>query len=1202
MMKPLQPFKVSLNGMHLIEASAGTGKTYNIASLYVRFLIKTNRTVDQILVVTYTEAATKELRDRLMRRLRESVQVLRGASPGDDTFLRGLQAHVSDAGQAIERLNRAIRSFDEAAIYTIHGFCGHALREYAFESGAPFETELIGDDRDLVREVVDDYWRRWVADASDHPCRRPLLKLLLDKGYGPDKLTAELAPHIGKPYLQVRPDQPTGPDAYDPVLKQLEQLYTDMVSQWDRNKAEIRGLLNHDALSGRRYREGWVDGWIASMEEQMQAPVAPIELFDKFDRFSQSFINQSLTKAKQQKGVAPPRHAFFEQVDDYLQLVSQLQSFPAHFKAHLYHHLIDGVAERKQEARVYSYDDLLVELHRALQRPEMGLRLAAKLRRSYPVALVDEFQDTDPVQYQIFHAIYGAEDEDTALYMIGDPKQSIYSFRGADIFAYLSARDDVHDQKVFSLDHNYRSVPPLLEGINVLFSRHNNPFILDDIGFEPVKAGLTAGDCLVQGGTEVPPIEIRQLQFPGEEAPVNVGAARIRSARDTAAMIQELLADARQGEARIGEQPVQARDIAVLVRTHHEAAVVRQNLRERGINSVTHSPESVFHGEESRELYQLLKAIVEPGSESHVSAALATGIMGYSARDIYELQNDESRWAEKIGQFSEWNRAWQEHSFAYMFRLLMQRENVAAGLMAYEGGERRLTNLLHLSELLQSREQEGRDGLHTILKWLQRKRSETRQDAEEEQLRLESDENLVSVVTMHHSKGLEYPVVFCPFLWHSPQRSDKGEPLVYHDHEQRSVSYLDLRGKEDPDRDAHRYQLAREELAEGMRLAYVAITRAKYRCVISWAPARKAVHSPLGVLLMGEKEAMKSLQGALGVGDDYEYDPKVISRAIAALKHSKSVVYRQVGPAEENGRQVLLSFGDAELQEASFTRTLPLQGGYGISSFSSLTRASHEQDLLEFPLYYDEPLHQPKEGDAASGDTIFDFPRGPDPGTAIHHIFENIDFNDAGTWKQVIDHQLQLQDIDPRWTPVILEMLETTLEKPLLADTENMSLAAAAGDTMIPEMEFYFTTGASRLEELLSIIRPGYTGGELSYGFAEEGYLKGFIDLTFGHDGRYYILDYKTNYLGNTTGDYAQDRLGEEMREALYDLQYHLYLVALHRFLHSQLPGYRYEEHMGGALYLFLRGINREGREGIYFDCPEPEVIEQLNEYLRRNS
>jgi exodeoxyribonuclease V beta subunit len=511
-----------------------------------------------------------------------------------------------------------------------------------------------------------------------------------------------------------------------------------------------------------------------------------------------------------------------------------------------------------------------------------------------------------------------------------------------------------------------------------------------------------------------------------------------------------------------------------------------------------------------------------------------------------------------------------------------------------------LTNILHLGELLQEESRQHKEGTRGLLKWLARKRDEENGKQDEEQLRLESDEELVKIVTMHRSKGLEYPIVFCPFLWYGPELSDSGDPLVYHDPENMNTTYLDLTGKSDPERDRKRWLAAREELAESLRLAYVAMTRAEQCCYLTWIYAGKSEFSPLGYLFQDSETVFERIQET--ISDKYNAaGSKEIDRRIKELCDQYPGLFTMIDNTkilEEEQPDSLKNKETLQLEKRDFHRPTPLNPSYSVSSFSSLSSWMDDDDpnmpdydqFMDYSGYEFEPVQEGKEK------TMFTFPRGPQPGTCIHNIFENY-FSNSGDKDEVIVNQLQLNGIDETWKNTVSDMLDTVLNKSLHEEVNGLSLSAIQ-DSQIPEMEFYYRNKEVETHRLLSIIRDGEIPAWGNQGKAESGFLKGFIDLTFQFEDKFYLLDYKTNYLGDSFDDYRPEVLEQEMEEASYDLQYHIYTVALHRFLKQKKQNYSYEKDFGGAFYLFLRGMNNDGREGIFFDCPDYAVIRELDEYI----
>ena len=1196
-MNPLKPFEISFSGINLVEASAGTGKTYNIASLYIRALIEQDIPVRKILVVTYTEAATKELKDRLLKRIRESIIVLKTdrVSDENDEFLTKLLDHVDDKQQAIKRLDQAVRTFDEAAIYTIHGFCYQALQEQAFESGAGYGAEITADDSELVLEAVDDFWRSWVGEADDS-LKRPLLKFLLERGYSPDTLAEEMGSYIGQPFLEVHPRQTPAMDEILEKVADLNKVYEEMKSCWEGEEQSILSLFGAERMNGNSYPRKPIDDWTEKMADFLNPKVPSIALFDKFDKFTPDGLNDGLRK----DWTEIPRHPFFELASRYRDISEDLRDFDIVFKKQLLQYLRKEVRAKKEDLQLLSYDDLLLQLQKALKDVHKGQHLAGQLRQKYPLALVDEFQDTDPSQYDIFRRIYSREPDYSALFMIGDPKQSIYSFRGADVFSYLKARQDAPEDHIYSLARNFRSTPGLIKGINALFGRHPNPFVLEQISFEEVRRGRDekSYDRLIEYGDENPAIRFRHLT-PDDSKKFNKGTAADKAALDTAREISRLINGGKNGDITIGSDPVKAKDIAVLVRTHRQAQMMSDVLQERGIKSVQYSQDSVFDSEEARLLEIFLKAVADPGNESLVKTALSLPLTSFSANELLDIEEEEKRWVNILDRFSKWHRQWQQQGFATMFRSVLKEAEISEQLMTYSDGERRVTNVLHLGELLQAEARQQKEGIRGLFKWLARKRKEGDAKQDEEQLRLESDQELIKIVTLHRSKGLEYSVVFCPFLWYGPRYQDKGKPLVYHDPEKPENVYLDLNGRNDFARGYKRWLVAREELAESLRLAYVAITRAKQCCYLTWAYAPKSEFSALGYLLSDPKQALKNLKQT--ITEKYQAaGAKLMDQSIMRLCDDYPKLFMMTQESQFESQQLELLNGNEQSKLAArlFRGREPIEPGYHVSSFSSLTSWMDEDpDIPDYDQYMDgatrETISQPKNEEM----TMFTFPRGPQPGTCIHKIFEDTDFSNIDGLEEQIDESLIAYGIDPEWDTVVADMLKTTLKIPLLESEQELTLGSLKTNDFIPELEFYYRNEDIESEDLISIIRKNDSQYE-GRGHAASGFMKGFIDLTFRHGDRFYLLDYKTNYLGDSYDDYCFEKLQLEMYEASYDLQYHIYTIALHRFLKSRFPGYSYEENFGGAFYLFLRGINSRGREGIFFDRPDVEIIDELNRYV----
>ena len=636
--------------------------------------------------------------------------------------------------------------------------------------------ELAPDQSARLQEVADDFWRREIDSLPPL-----LLQAFRRQIETPDELLSKLDFALGKPYLQVRAA------AWPAQLSQLEDeaiaLREGVRELWIEQRDEIRALLSDkETLKGNAYRPDWVKGWCRELDHWLLDSPYSVP-FDKVDRFTPARIAAAVKKDRE-----PPQHPFFPLFEQYLTLArscaESFESVRVCLLRQAYDYLAAELPKRQAEAGEWSYDDLLLELSKALDGAA-GERLAELLRRRYPAALVDEFQDTDPVQYRILRAIYGGSEQ--PLFLVGDPKQAIYSFRGADLFAYLRARDELVTA-THRLDTNWRSDPRLIQGVNTLYQNSVRPFWYPQIDFQPVVAATREMSHLVIHDDDAPPLRLWRLPF---DRSTDLETVRQAVADATADEIVQLLALAQQGEALIDGRPLAGSDCAVLVRTHDQAGRIARTLRERGVNSVRTSQQSVFWSPEAESLERLLLSLLEPQRGGRLRAALATPLMGWDAGGLDALNQDDRRLEQILSRFFDYHRLWREQGFIVMFRRLLTREEIEARLLDFHDGERRVTNLHHLAELLYQRESEAGTGPQALLKWLDRQRQSSQPD-ENRLLRLESDSHLVRIDTLHGSKGLEYGIVFCPYLWDQGAGRQGNEPYLFHDPQAAYAAVLEL--------------------------------------------------------------------------------------------------------------------------------------------------------------------------------------------------------------------------------------------------------------------------------------------------------------------------------------------------------------------------------------------------------------------------
>ena len=1205
-------FTCPIEGINLVEASAGTGKTWNICGLYLRLLLERRLGVQQILVVTFTNAATAELRERIRSRIVETLGYLEGrASAGADPFVPRLVSTLEERRGILrddmaKALDLALQTFDEGAIFTIHGFCQRALADTPFTAGLPFSLELVQDDSELLMEAVHDFWRSHLAGDSLTP---ELAAYLLRRKDSPGKYAALLRRHLAKPLANcLWPQDIDRPTAMD--TEALSNAYAAARTTWRACGDEIQAMLMAalPGLNANSYKPDFVRRAAADWDAFFRAgePLAPLESKDsKLDLFRASTLAK-----RSRKDQATPTHAFFDQAEALLAARVAVEGALELARLRLIRALLSEAENtlrgRKRAQRVVSFDDLLHNVFAALASGDYPW-LAPSLRARFPAALIDEFQDTDPLQFSIFDAIYGTGE--APFFLVGDPKQAIYSFRNADLHTYLDARKRASAQ--YTLAENQRSTGEFIAALNGLFGANGQAFMLPGLDYHEVRQGEKRGKPFRDASEARSALQVWMLPQDGTGDAIERKEARRAAVRATAAEIARLMSEAKLGRISLDGRPLRPGDIAVLVRSHAQGSEIKQALASLAIGSVELSQASVFHTADAEEVERVLTAIMEPARDTLLRAALATELIGCDAGEIVAICADEARLMAHMERFAGYRDTWLHRGVGFMYRQLLSAEGVSARMLARPDGERRLTNLLHLGERLHQAA-ETHHSADAMLRWLQTQRREATAD-EAAQLRLESDQNLVQIVTIHKAKGLEYPIVFCPFLWdgRSAFGGVKPEGREYHDADNRAV--IDFRT--DGDDAEIKRQIRLEESAEFLRLIYVALTRAIYRCYLvagcyvtksfGNSSASESTKSLLNWMVAGNGQAPQ----AWFAGRPTPADIDTAWQELARKCHPHiTLAPLPAGP----GTPVSL---DRPAPDALAVLPAParIPDGWRISSFSGLSHGAVGEHAASD--------HDARVRDATGSlgslpagielDDILRFPRGPAAGDCLHAVFERIDFTDPAGWDAAIAQALFAHPQSLPGLPQaeqqkrLARMLRRLIEDVTRSELpDGITLGSIPLGRRLTELEFSLPSprlSAGALNPALKAL--GYPVPRLSFG-SLEGYLKGFIDLVFEHAGRYYVLDWKSNHLGYTAADYAPDALAEAMREHGYHLQHLLYSVALKRYLARRIPGYRHDSHFGGVLYLFVRGLRpawktADGQAtGVYFHRPASGTLLQLDALL----
>ncbi|RUO43959.1 exodeoxyribonuclease V subunit beta [Aliidiomarina taiwanensis] len=1257
MSQVLSPLHYPLQGSALIEASAGTGKTYTLAMLYVRFVLQQGGSLaykqallpPNILVVTFTRAATKELRERIRQRLVETAMLFRAdlttlKSPDpllvqlrDAVIQEGLAAGHTDQHtllmSAAYKLDMAAQWMDEASISTIHGWCYRMLKEHAFDSGNLFQQELIESETDLLQQAAEDYWRHFYMHLPSEE-----LEHVLSFFHSPRDTHKQVLNLLEQRHLLSKPTQAPA-ELIAATKQQKEAVLTPLKEAWRSQYLPALQAAFEQANKAKAYKAtslnkrhigGVVDKlleWTANEED------APDLDFDK----SASFKRLALldTSIWTDETAIPWAN---EGCKALAELPQQLASLPCPLSdllSHATHWIAARLALLKKQQSMISNQDLLDALDKALHS-ERGERLAAAIREQFPVALVDEFQDTDPVQYRIFNRIYNIAESspDHAFFMIGDPKQAIYAFRGADIYTYLEAKKATAGRH-YTLDHNYRSAPALIQSVNTLFAqadKHDQGAFLfkqgneNPIPFVQVKPGKSNHLWLELDGTPYAPM-LAWVMPAADEGTLTKGAFEETISEATATEITKLLIAAQEKRAWLVEacpegevkerQQLAPADIAVLVNNRGEADKVRQALQDKGVASVYLSEKnSVFQSDAATLLLHLLRAVAEPYNDTLLRKALSLPALGLDLQQLDALNRDELVWERRVQQFVQYHWDWQQKGSLAVVHLFIKDFKLAERLLQQPGGERQMSDLLHLAELLQKASAEL-DGEQALIRYLQEQQESPDENNEAQQLRLESDSQLVQVVTVHKSKGLEYPLVFLPFATHCRVTKKNDVPLKVHN----EAGELSLYLQATPER---LKQADHERLAEDIRKLYVALTRASHCQWVGIGAYKDYDLSAMGYLLNVAKTnnlEKQVTQAGFTLAEPTSSDlvfEKVISTTF------KPVELPQLGNLTN---WWIASYSAIQFESVAESSQLPMATNTATPDRdTSSPRDEQREEEVKVGAVEPELIPQPLATNTqplSKLNVMHHFPAGATWGTLLHTLLE---------WAAVQEFRQEDTLVTKGFAAIVAENEKSKanfftfcqrrhideyaealwgwlldfvqIEWSLASEqhSDSLRLSALSPEQVAVELEFMLESHQVSTQSLDQLVRR-HTLNQVARPVAQanslNGLLKGFIDLVAEHNGRYYVIDWKSNRLGNNDLDYTQEAMLQQVLMHRYDMQYVLYLVALHRLLKARLPNYNYDTHVGGAVYVFLRGMHGHLTSGLFYDKPPKQLIEQLDALLQ---
>lgn len=1215
--KQLDVVNMPLQGRHLIEASAGTGKTFNITRLYLRFLLEKKLTVKDILVMTFTKAATEEIKGRIANTLREATLIWQQAKQNNNCIAQDtdpVYQHLfnnHDVDESLARLKAAQLELDEASVFTIHGFCQHVIAQLAFNSGFAMSLNLGNDTSELYLQAAEDYIRK-VSQSEDD-----FLRLAQSGWHVPERLLSEFNTSIRSTLTPIVLDEESIETAFTASLKSNPETafsqFTECLQHVENNEVLLNEqLIKTPAHKKTRPQElASLKAWLRGCASDNAYNLAPPEALAFLDgrRYARNtsgvkeilspikVLAKAIELATEDKNIALAQIPTFNLINDAIAFIKQ------------------RVLQQKKQLGIIDFDDLIRMLADEVVKP--NTTLAAELRKRFPVALIDEFQDTDAKQYAILDAVYpsssaqrkeksvegndereSSHTRDNALLMIGDPKQAIYRFRGGDIFTYLKAGRQADYRWV--MNTNWRSVQGMVKAYNRLFygAEVSSQVPRDVFGFGIDYNPVAYTDKASAAKT---PLFDPLSQHDNARNAMNYVSMHLEDKQDATSMrrnmakwiaqeIYRLLNEA-QFTGRDEVRSVKPADIAILVKDRTEANTIKYVLQQKGLASVYLSDRSnLFSSPEAKDVLRLLNGIWHASDTSKVASSLASPLWGYSPQALIELlyHENDALWDSAFDKVTLLREVWVQKGCMSVLLHLMQSSYEPIG----NDVERALTNYQHLAEVLE-KASTTHQRPEQLLDWLSHQIHQPDND-EALTLRLESDSQLIRLITQHGSKGLEYPIVFIPFATAYKDAARNGKSMsnifTFYD-EQKEDLQLQL--------GQTKQAIARvraEGEAEDMRLAYVAVTRAAHRCY-------------MGILPLDGNEK-SALARAVGLKADDGGWADTLSRM--ANENDAFASYIDVDEVVESYTEFSDSSTPPPLYALQFTGTN--SEDWRLYSFSSLSRLTSDvsvavdnvtgiprvpvlQTVRDEELISDSTLvtHTSTALSAASqaneSNTAlrFTLPKGASAGNLLHDLLEHNDFS-APNWEEMGSELAARFGLEENETPGLYAWLDEVLNTPLYPNV-TMSLSDLAQSQTLREAEFYFPLENSQWTQLRKLLTehrlmlaetlgghahpaPALITQEL------EGMMHGFIDLLFEYDGKFYVADYKSTWLGDSIDYYQSATLYENNQHHLYDLQYLIYCLALHRYLKNVLPDYDPDVHFGGVYYLYLRGMHSQNTQG----------------------
>ena len=1171
----LDSVHIPLEGVSLIEAAAGTGKTHNIQNLAARLIVEKNFPIDTVVIVTFTEKAAGELADRLRIVLESLVQFLRNGSCNDSRqqkrakeLIEAFDGKEIPRAVQLQRLQDALRDFDENRVATIHGFCARVLKENAFESSLVFKQRLEKNIDFYLEKLLGDFCRIQRYSSDPLPGAELLeVKTLLNS-------VKTMLSRNGLQFSFVRKSLNSRKEIFarlDELQTAIREACSDVQIFADLDKR----LKNINGMTGKMYLE-YCRKQIEKIQKSQQCHWQ--EFYCNIQPLRASiFINGAHAKSKnnrEETRILVENCRIFTAAEDYCMVIES--DCQVYFQLKARDFVREKLDEWKSRDNFIGFDDLLTGVQQAL----IHGRLCDALQKKFNAGIIDEFQDTDMVQYDIFKRLF-IKRTDPVFFMVGDPRQAIYSFRGGDLATYMSARKEciAAQGSIYTLTTNYRSSEPLIKAFNCFF-RHNSLFASNEVIYNDARV---PADDPIRGML----LDGKELQKPLQmsvDPDANTDSLLKLCAGDILKILQEKRLQIPEKDTL---RYVEPGDIAVLAYDNYTLDTMRNLLEKYNIPTVCERKRGVWSSAEAGELAAFMQGVLENNRDNSVRMAILgiIGNMNISDLDSLQVANQDVILEWRLA-LMELERCWKEKGTAVFMRTVFSKYELKSRWAAWRGGERIIANMTQLGDLLAAAELNNHLSPRGVLNYLYEKIAAGRNDDEAAEM-LESNRSAVRLMTIHSSKGLQFPVVFLPQLA-ARYPLKRGDMKVYHRDNKLYCNPDELDG-------SVLLTAGIEELQEIMRLVYVAVTRARYGCFISWGKVGKSINkTPMHWLCcmreVNTDDLENQLAGFLNLKSGFEL-PAASFTVPSILRDELSFFQHFYHPLQE-----------IELIPPESFATV--QDKWGIVSYSSLIFDADDvaADGFDFDRNDDDEVKNTESSAGQLAGGIWDIPGGAAIGNAWHKILEVSDFTQEFTAERV-GSILRIFGFDnPEYAGKSSVMFNRLMEYKLPC---NMQLKTLNRARRLNEFEFLLSSPECfAVEDMINAVEP-YMISEFGENFrsqtildAHEGFFTGFIDMVFEYEGKFYIVDWKSNTLDRREENFSGDLLKRAMFEASYPMQYLCYLAALMRYLEQRLGKVfdkeLYDKYIGGVYYIFLRGMMLETPAGIFSTQVPFETVQAL--------